>query len=61
VDLSSGGAVILAIAYLTPMFYLGYSLFFGKRAHRPIRGMRPGLNGRRPRPHPSTILIRSRW
>jgi cytochrome c oxidase subunit 1 len=30
--LSSGGAVILAVAYLMPMFYLGYSLFLGKRA-----------------------------
>ena len=30
--LSSGGAVILAVAYLMPMFYLGYSLFFGKRS-----------------------------
>lgn len=30
--LSSGGAAILAVAYLMPLFYLGYSAFFGKRA-----------------------------
>jgi cytochrome c oxidase subunit 1 len=30
--LSSGGAVILAVAYLMPLFYLGYSAFFGARA-----------------------------
>ena len=30
--LSSGGASILAVAYLLPMFYLGFSLFFGARA-----------------------------
>jgi cytochrome c oxidase subunit 1 len=30
--LSSGGASILAAAYLLPLFYLGYSLFFGARA-----------------------------
>ena len=30
--LSSGGATILAAAYLLPLFYLGYSLFFGARA-----------------------------
>jgi len=30
--LSSGGATILAVAYLMPLFYLGYSAFFGARA-----------------------------
>lgn len=30
--LSSGGASILAFAYLLPLFYLAYSLFFGARA-----------------------------
>jgi cytochrome c oxidase subunit I len=30
--MSSGGAAILAIAYLLPLFYLGWSLFHGKRA-----------------------------
>jgi cytochrome c oxidase subunit 1 len=30
--LSSGGAVVLAAAYLLPLFYLGYSLFFGRKA-----------------------------
>jgi cytochrome c oxidase subunit 1 len=31
-DLSSAGASILAIAYLMPFFYLGWSLFRGQRA-----------------------------
>ena len=30
--LSSAGASILAIAYVLPLFYLGWSLFFGQRA-----------------------------
>jgi cytochrome c oxidase subunit 1 len=30
--LSSAGASILAVAYTLPLFYLGWSLFFGKRA-----------------------------
>jgi cytochrome c oxidase subunit 1 len=30
--LSSGGAAILAAAYAMPLFYLGWSLFWGKRA-----------------------------
>ena len=30
--LSSAGASILAVAYLLPLFYLGWSLFFGRRA-----------------------------
>jgi cytochrome c oxidase subunit 1 len=30
--MSSAGASILAIGYLLPLFYLGWSLFFGKRA-----------------------------
>ena len=30
--LSSGGAAVLAVAYLLPLFYLGWSLFWGKRA-----------------------------
>jgi cytochrome c oxidase subunit 1 len=30
--LSSAGAVLLAIAYLVPLLYLGWSLFFGARA-----------------------------
>jgi len=30
--LSSAGASILAIAYLLPLLYLGWSLFWGKRA-----------------------------
>jgi cytochrome c oxidase subunit 1 len=30
--LSSGGAGILAVAYAMPLFYLGWSLFWGKRA-----------------------------
>jgi cytochrome c oxidase subunit 1 len=30
--LSSGGAAVLAVAYAMPLFYLGWSLFWGKRA-----------------------------
>jgi cytochrome c oxidase subunit 1 len=30
--LSSAGASILALAYALPLFYLGWSLFFGRRA-----------------------------
>ncbi|HEU6454711.1 MAG TPA: cytochrome c oxidase subunit I, partial [Roseateles sp.] len=30
--LSSAGAVVLALGYLMPLFYLGYSLFKGPRA-----------------------------
>jgi cytochrome c oxidase subunit 1 len=30
--LSSAGASILAVAYLMPLVYLGWSLFYGKRA-----------------------------
>jgi cytochrome c oxidase subunit I len=30
--LSSGGAAVLAVAYLLPLFYLGWSLLYGKRA-----------------------------
>jgi cytochrome c oxidase subunit 1 len=30
--MSSSGAAILAAAYLLPLFYLGWSLFRGKRA-----------------------------
>jgi cytochrome c oxidase subunit 1 len=30
--MSSVGASILAIAYAMPLFYLGWSLFFGRRA-----------------------------
>jgi cytochrome c oxidase subunit 1 len=30
--LSSAGAVVLAFAYLMPLLYLGWSLFWGKRA-----------------------------
>jgi len=32
--LSSAGSVILATGYLMPLFYLGYSLFYGKRSPR---------------------------
>jgi cytochrome c oxidase subunit 1 len=31
-DLSSAGAVLLAVGYLMPLFYLGWSLFQGARA-----------------------------
>jgi cytochrome c oxidase subunit 1 len=30
--LSSAGATVLALAYLMPVFYLGWSLFWGRRA-----------------------------
>ena len=30
--LSSAGASVLAIAYLLPLFYLGWSLFWGRKA-----------------------------
>ena len=43
--LSSAGASILAVGYLLPLGYFGWSLFFGKRAG-PTRGMRPASNGR---------------
>ncbi|MBV8912332.1 MAG: cbb3-type cytochrome c oxidase subunit I [Acetobacteraceae bacterium] len=32
--LSSAGAVILGVGYLMPLFYLGYSLLYGKRSPR---------------------------
>jgi cytochrome c oxidase subunit 1 len=31
-ELSSAGAVVLAIGYIMPLFYLGWSLFYGPRA-----------------------------
>ena len=49
--LSSGGASILAVAYLLPLFYLGYSLFFGARA--PANPWdAPGLEWQTPSPPP---------
>jgi cytochrome c oxidase subunit 1 len=49
--LSSGGASILAVAYLLPLFYLGYSLFFGVRA--PANPWdAPGLEWQTPSPPP---------
>jgi cytochrome c oxidase subunit 1 len=49
--LSSAGASILALGYLLPMFYLGWSLFYGKRA-----GANPwqatGLEWQTPSPPP---------
>jgi len=49
--LSSGGAVILAVAYLMPVFYLGYSAFFGRRA--PANPWdAPGLEWQTPSPPP---------
>ncbi len=46
--LSSAGASILAVAYLWPLFYLGWSLFYGRRAPKTPGGP-PGWNGRRRR------------
>jgi cytochrome c oxidase subunit 1 len=50
--MSSVGASILAIAYLLPLFYLGWSLFFGKRATaNPWQAT--GLEWQTPSPPPS--------
>src|SRR5947209_8945074 len=54
--LSSGGAAILAAAYLLPLFYLGYSLFFGARAPaNPWNA--PGLEWQTPSPPPESNFI----
>ena len=53
--LSSAGASILAVAYVLPLVYLGWSLLRGERAPAPTRGARPGSNGRRARRRRSTI------
>jgi cytochrome c oxidase subunit 1 len=50
--MSSVGASILAVAYLLPLFYLGWSLFFGKRATaNPWHAT--GLEWQTPSPPPS--------
>ena len=49
--MSSGGAAILAVAYLLPLFYLGYSLFFGARASANPWDA-PGLEWQTPSPPP---------
>ena len=42
--MSSAGASILAVAYLLPLFYLGWSLFFGTpRARQSVAGDRPRM------------------
>ena len=52
--LSSAGASILAVAYVLPLFYLGWSIFYGRRAGaNPCRP--PGSNGRPRRRRQSTI------
>ena len=49
--LSSAGASILAVAYTLPLFYLGWSLFFGARASaNPWRAT--GLEWQTPSPPP---------
>jgi len=49
--LSSAGAAILAVGYLLPLFYLGWSLFYGKRATaNPWRAT--GLEWQTPSPPP---------
>jgi len=50
--LSSAGASILAIAYLLPLFYLGWSLFFGRRASENPWQV-TGLEWQTPSPPPS--------
>jgi cytochrome c oxidase subunit 1 len=60
--MSSVGASILAVAYLLPLFYLGWSLFFGKRAAaNPWQAT--GLEWQTPSPPPahnfeSTVEVR---
>jgi cytochrome c oxidase subunit 1 len=50
--LSSAGAAVLAVAYLMPLGYLGYSLWRGERAGRnPWRAT--GLEWTTPSPPPS--------
>jgi cytochrome c oxidase subunit 1 len=50
--MSSVGASILAAAYLLPLLYLGWSLFFGKRApNNPWQAT--GLEWQTPSPPPS--------
>jgi cytochrome c oxidase subunit 1 len=50
--LSSAGASILALAYLLPLFYLGWSLFWGKRAGPNPWGA-TGLEWQTPSPPPT--------
>jgi len=61
--LSSAGASILAVAYALPLFYLGWSLFYGKRAD-PNPWRATGLEWLTPSPppkdnfeHTPTVLI----
>jgi cytochrome c oxidase subunit 1 len=49
--LSSGGAAVLAVAYAMPLFYLGWSLFWGKRASANPWGA-TGLEWMTPSPPP---------
>jgi cytochrome c oxidase subunit 1 len=50
--MSSVGASILAVAYLLPLFYLGWSLFFGRRAaNNPWQAT--GLEWQTPSPPPA--------
>jgi cytochrome c oxidase subunit 1 len=50
--LSSAGASLLALAYALPLFYLAWSLFFGKRAPaNPWRAT--GLEWQTPSPPPT--------
>jgi cytochrome c oxidase subunit 1 len=50
--LSSAGASILAIAYALPLFYLGWSLFFGAKAPANPWGA-TGLEWQTPSPPPA--------
>jgi cytochrome c oxidase subunit 1 len=48
---SSAGAAVLAVGYLLPLGYLGWSLFFGKRAPANPWGA-TGLEWQTPSPPP---------
>ena len=54
--MSSAGASILAVAYLLPLFYLGWSLFFGARAAANPWGA-TGLEWQTPSPPPPENFV----
>ena len=56
--LSSAGASILAVAYILPLFYLGWSIFYGRRADaNPYRAT--GLEWTTPSPPPKDNFERT--
>ena len=58
--LSSAGASVLALAYALPLFYLGWSLFCGRRAG-PNPWQATGLEWQTASPPPSTISTNAAW